>query len=254
MAPTTATGANATRLNQIIAVLKGVKSDTNGKLTKIYHDVQKPALLAGISRTYRPVNDDDPVLPGESTRVQLRANDVVRQATSVLTRLFDVTAALEWTNTTAKADVVVDGETLIANVPATYLIFMEKQLTDLRTVVAKLPALDPAENWHWDDNGDAWATEKSETTRTQKVPHNHVVSPATDKHPAQVTVYQTDDVVGFWATTKFSGALPAARRRELVERITALIEAVKFARETANMAEVVDPKPAAAVFAWLLRN
>lgn len=248
------TGTRATRLNQIIAVLKGVKSDSNAKLTRIYHDVQKPALLAGISRTYRPLKDDDPVLPGESTRVQIRANDVVRQATEVLTRLFDVTAALEWTNTTAKADVVVDGETLIADVPATYLIFLEKQLTDLRTVVAKLPSLDPAEKWSWDDNADAWATEKTATTRTQKVMHNHVVAKATDKHAEQVQVYQTDDVVGYWDTVKFSGALPAARRRELVERISTLIEAVKFAREAANMTEVVDPKPAAALFAWLLRN
>ena len=63
---------------------------------------------------------------------------------------------------------------------------------------------------------------------------------ATEKHPAQVEVYYEDVVVGHWRTVKFSGALPASRVKELLERVDKLQQAVKFAREEANDSEVTD--------------
>ena len=47
-------------------------------------------------------------LPPESTRVQVRAEDVLRETAGVLTRLFDVTATKDWANCTARADVKVE--------------------------------------------------------------------------------------------------------------------------------------------------
>lgn len=69
------------------------------------------------------------------------------------------------------------------------------------------------------------------TVRTKKVPRNHVKAEATDKHPAQVDVYYEDVPVGYWTTVKFSGALPARRVNELLDRVEKLQQAVKFARE-----------------------
>src|SRR5215468_10945135 len=123
----------ATKLNQIIAVEKGVKSRSYQDLTEAHHALQKQTLLSGISRTYRPKDEEGEQLPPESTRVQLKAEDVIRQTTESLTRLFDITATKDWTNCTAKADVVIDGQTLLSGVPATYLLFLEKQLVDLHT-------------------------------------------------------------------------------------------------------------------------
>ena len=140
-----------TKLNQIIAVEKGVKSGALRDLTDAHHALQKPALLAGISRTYQPKDEDGEVLPPESTRVQVKTEDVLRRTAAVLTRLFDVTATKDWANCVAKADVVVDGRTLLADVPVSYLLFLEKQLTDLHTFVKKLPLLDAAEDWNFDD-------------------------------------------------------------------------------------------------------
>ena len=108
------------------------------------------ALLAGIARTYRPKDEEGETFPPESTRVQIKANDIIRQTTEALTKLFDATAAKDWTNCQAKADVVVDGQTLLEQVPATYLLFLEKQLVDLHTFVKKLPVLDASETWTFD--------------------------------------------------------------------------------------------------------
>jgi hypothetical protein len=240
-----------TKLNQIIAVEKGVKSKSFADLTQAHHDVQKTALLAGISRTYQPKDEEGDQFPPESTRVQVKAEDVLRSTAATLTRLFDVTATKDWANCTAKADVVVDGDVIVEAAPVSYLLFLEKQLVDLHTFVKKLPVLDAAEAWAFDDSADCWKTEPVRTNRTKKVPRNHVKAEATEKHPAQVEVYYEDVTIGYWRTVKFSGALPAQRVNELLARVERLQEAVKFAREEANALEVEDQKVGATFFDYL---
>jgi hypothetical protein len=241
----------AAKLNQIIAVEKGTKSRTFQELTEAHHALQKPTLLSGISRTYRPKDEEGEQLPPESTRVQVKAEDIIRKTIETLTKLFDVTATKDWANCVAKADVVVDGKVLLAQVPATYLLFLEKQLVDLHTFVKKLPILDASESWNFDASADSWATEPVQTTRTKKVPRNHVKAEATEKHPAQVEVYYEDVIVGYWRTVKFSGSLPARRVNELLARVEKLQEAVKFAREEANSIEVSEQKLGEKVFNYL---
>ena len=90
-----------TKLNQIIAVEKGVKSKSFQELTEAHHAVQKAALLSGISRTYQPKDEEGEQLPPESTRVQIKAEEVLRQTAATLTRLFDVTATKDWANCVA---------------------------------------------------------------------------------------------------------------------------------------------------------
>jgi hypothetical protein len=239
------------KLNQVIAIEKGTKSRSLQDLTEAHHTLQKPALLAGIARTYRPKDEDGEQFPPESTRVQVKAEDVIRKTSEVLTKLFDVVATKDWANCTAKADVIVDGTVLLSQVPATYLLFLEKQLVDLQTFIKKLPVLDASETWTFDPSADYWATEPMQTIKTKKIPRNHVKAEATEKHPAQVEVYYEDVVVGTWRTIKFSGALPASRVNELLNRIEKLQEAVKFAREEANNMEVTEQKVGAKVFQYL---
>jgi hypothetical protein len=239
------------RLNQIIAVEKGVKSRSFQELTDAHHALQKPALLSGISRTYRPKDEEGEQLPPESTKVQVKADEVIRQTAGILTRLFDVTATKDWTNCVAKADVVVDGQTLLKDVPVAYLLFLEKQLVDLHTFVKKLPVLDAAESWSYDASADCFATDAVQTVRTKKIPRNHVKAEATEKHPAQVEVFYEDVVVGYWKTVKFSGALPAKRVNELLQRVEKLQEAVKFAREEANGVDVTNREVGDKVFRFL---
>jgi hypothetical protein len=239
------------KLNQIIAIEKGVKSQSLRELTDAHQLLQKPAMLSGISRTYRPKDEEGEQFPPEATKVQVKAEQVIEQTVEILTKLFDVTATKDWSNGQARADVVVDGKTLLSQVPITYLLFLEKQLVDLHTFIKKLPVLDAAETWVFDASADAWATEAVQTVKTKKIPRNHVKAEATEHHPAQVEVYYEDVVVGTWRTVKFSGAMPAQRVNELLDRVERLQEAVKFAREEANSLDVQDQKIGAAVFDFL---
>ena len=239
------------KLNQIIAVEKSVKAKAAQELGDAQREVQKPALLSGIARNYQPKDEEGEQLPPESTRVQVRADEVLKGLGTSLTRLFDVTASKDATNSVATADVVVDDEVLVSGVPVTYLLFLEKQLVDLNTFVRKLPVLDPAESWVFDASADTWATEPVETVRTKKIPRNHVKAEATEKHPAQVEVYYEDVPVGYWRTVKFSGAMTGSRINELLERVEKLQQAVKYAREEANNVEAVDAKTGDKVLGYL---
>jgi hypothetical protein len=105
-------------------------------------------------------------------------------------------------------------------------------------MVRKLPILDPSETWHYQAETNAYVTLPSETIKTKKVPKAFVKAAATKEHPAQVETFTEDIVVGHWKTVKFSGAIPQKQVTELLERITRLGAAVKFAREDANSIEV----------------
>lgn len=240
-----------TTLSQVIAIEKTVRSQAYADLTAAHHGLQKPVMLTGISRTYQPRDEEGEQLPAESTRVQVVVEDVLKATAAALTRLFDVTVTKDKANMTAVADVVIDGVVILPAVPVSYLLFLEKQLTDLHTFVAKLPVLDSAESWRYDDAVGYSVTEPAHTTRTKKIPRNHVKAEATEHHPAQVDVYYEDVVVGTWRTVKSSGALRADRARELRERVETLQRAVKFAREQANGLVIQDEKVGEKVFSYL---
>lgn len=240
------------KLAQIIAVEKGVKNDCNTQITQAYKDVQKSALFTGISRTYQPKDEDGERFPDEHQKVQKTADGLLAWTAELMTKYWDVTATKDTANQQARADVVVDGETVLKGVPVTFLLFLEKQLTDLATIVKTLPTLDPGEEWSHDAGGHGWRSKPAQTLKTKKIPRAFVKAEATKEHPAQVDTFTEDVVIGHWSTVKFSGAMPHKNVAELLGRISALQAAVKFAREEANTIQVTDVHVGAAVFSFLL--
>jgi hypothetical protein len=240
-----------TKLNQIIAIEKGVKSTAEAAFTFAHRELGKTEPLSGIARSYTPRQEDGIQLPSETKLPQVRANGAIDTVTRNLTRLFDVTATKDTANRFATADVIVDGVTVLADVPVTTLLFLERKLTDLHTFIVKLPVLDPAERWTYNGDVGAYASEPSQTIRSKKVMKNWVRAEATEKHPAQVDVYNEDVPEGVWTTVKYSGALPADRVAALLARVQKLTEAVKQAREVANGIEVTDSHIGVPFFAYL---
>lgn len=239
------------KLNQAIALLKGAKADAESAFTEMYHRFKKPALFTGISRVYNPREDGGEQLPAEGTKLQLRAAQELAKVKVPLARLLDRVATLDAGNQGAKANVVIDDQVILADVPVVTLLALEKKLGDFRHVLSTMPVLDPEVDWQLDEANRQYRAPEVRSIRTKKLPRNHVKAEATDKHPAQVEVYYEDAPVGDWVTTRFSGAISAARQEELLAKVSKLQEAVKKAREEANMTEVADVKIGDAVFAYL---
>lgn len=242
------------KLCQVIAVESKVKAKAHEGISKIYQNVSKVDLLSGFARSYSPLEDGPNAeqLPSEKKKVQLKVEDLLKDVQTTLSELFDLTATKDFANCEARADIVVGEAVLAKDVPVTYLLFLEKKLTDLHTLMSKLPTLDAAENWTYDVNQSCYSAEPKKTHRTKKVLKVLTLAQATDKHPAQAKEYTEDVVTGYWTTLTYSGALPADRVRQLTFRVETLQKAVKFAREEANSREVVTVKVADKLFNYLL--
>jgi hypothetical protein len=244
---------NKLKLNQIIAIEKGVKSRVYSEVTDLHKASQKSDLFNGFAKVYLKKDEDGEDLPAEKKRVQFIATEVLHTVARQLSELMDVTARKDWTNCEAKGSVQVNGSAIISDVPVSYLLFLEKQITDLRTFVAALPVLDEAENWTKDENSGLYKSDETKTYRTKKVAKPIVLYPATPEHPAQTQMATEDIIAGFWHQVKHSGAMPKPEKLALLEKVDNLLKAVKEGREAANVKdEVVTPDVGTAIFDYLL--
>lgn len=242
------------KLNQVIAVVASKKTKATQTITEAYHLIQKAGLMDGISRTYQPKDEDGEKLPAEAKAMQTKTGELISKVSAALADMFDTVATQDYANCKATGNVQVGGKTILAAVPVTHLLFLEKQLTDLGTFVGKLPTLDPSEEWTYDAKTDSYATKPSETTRTKKVPKAFIKYEATKEHPAQVDVFTEDVLVGYWKTIKFSGALPAKDKNAMLERVRLLHEGVVKAREEANGIDVQPVKEGETILNFVFKG
>jgi len=241
-----------TKLNQIIAIEKGVKARATAAVNENYKLIQKGELFNGFDKKYQPKDEEGDKLPPENKFVQQQVNALLLQTRKAFTELYEVTARKDWTNMGAVADVKIDGNVILPSVPVTFLLFLEKNLTDMRTIISHLPVLDASESWDLDPNSGLYRTQSVSTSRTKKIQTPLVLYPATDKHPAQTQIVTEDVIAGVWSTVKLSGALPRPDVVAYLDKVEKLLKAVKEAREEANMTpEVQSPDVGAAIFGWI---
>lgn len=244
------------KLNQVISIENQLKSQTKTELTEIHKSTQHKDLFNGHARKFEP-RDDDPnsptgeKLPDENKNVTFFVTEILSKSAEKWSRSFDVAGLREWGNAKAKASVVVDGRAILSDAPVGFLLYLEKQLEDVRKFVETLPTLDPAEKWEAFDGDKIYKTDRSGQARNKQVTRAMVLYEATPEHPAQVKEVQENVFAGTWWTTKYSSALPVQRKTELLSRVQKLYEAVKFAREEANEIEVEDLKIGKPVFEYL---
>ena len=229
------------KLNQIIAIANGEKSKKQSVLSKIYQLLQKPELFEGHSKRYEPFEEDTTggnKLPPEDKMLQLNVLDAISETNIVLENMFNIVATQDVSNCTAVADIKINEKVIVAKVPVTHLLFLEKQLIDIKTFVSKFPVLDKAEIWKFDETSNSYRSNPKETIRTKRIQKNHIKYEATKEHPAQVEVYGEDVPAGKWTTVRFSGCVSSKDKKEILNRVSELDKAIKIAREEANGSEI----------------
>jgi hypothetical protein len=241
----------AKKLNQVLAVEKKIKNQVERDRTDLYKNIQKAELFKGHFHRYSPVDDEGEPQPDNAKPVQLKAEDALNQFRGFMTELYDVIATKDVTNTTTMATVKVGDATIIKDVPVSYLLYLEKELVHWETVIRHMPVLDPGQNWTYDKNKGVHVSEEYVTYRTKKVPRTHIKYDATPEHPAQTEMYTEDVQIGSWVKQDFSGALPADRKTQILQRIHELTKAVKFAREDANTTPAVEKSVGKKVFDFI---
>lgn len=240
------------KLHQIIAIEEDQKNKTGSAVAALERETQKPESFNGLARSYRPKDESGEPLPPEHKRVQLDATKEIEKFIKAKSDLIDLTATKDYANMEARADVEVDGEVVLADVPVTQLLFLSKQLEQFRGYIEKLPVLDESEDWKEDPSTGQWRTEVTTRHRTEKVIDFKTVAEATKEHPAQIAQLAKDVTIGYWDQTKLSAALPVPEKDALITRIETLIAAVKLARGKANEVDAPRQKIASTLFQYVL--
>ena len=237
------------KLNQVVALEKGAKSEYHSQVTKAHRKSSQRALFEWFSKTYQPKDEDGDRFPDESHRVQARVNDSIEEVREVAIQLLDNVATKDCGNTEAKADLKLpDGTTLLHQLPTPFLLFLEKFLGDLATFVASFPELDESFDWEEDEAAGLHRTQPIETQKMKKMEEALILHPPTSEHPAQTKAITRDVVIGYWTTTKLSGAMKRSKKMEILGKVKDLLRAAKVAREQANMTEVARVETGEAIF------
>lgn len=161
----------------------------------------------------------------------------LRHVWKYFSKYIDVVAQKERTNQEARADIVVNGEVIVKDVPATMLLGLEARLKVLRQVYDAIPTLQPGVDWVKDqDKGKGVYKAFSYVTanKTEKEPRHKVLVEPTEHHPAQIDKWVENVPVGVYKTENWTSMVSPATKSMWLENLDTLIRAVKKARQRAN--------------------
>lgn len=240
-------------LGQVLAIEADVRKTSTRMFTDAYHALDKPAMLEGISGEYTPNVDGGEELPGEDQRVQATVEEMIAATRDPLVALFDVTAARDFTNGSGRAvaNVEVDGDVLVKGAPVPYLLWLVKQLDGLQTFVQRMPTHSPSTVWERVEDRGVYQSLPVKTARAVQQHKVITVAAATDKHQAQAQIVAENVNVGTWTRYKYSGAVPVARKEQILRRVASMRAAVEAARAEANRTEAEAPQIGARLFAYV---
>lgn len=239
-----------TKLHELLAVEKTRSNAATKLLDETAHKFAKEHFFSGHLKTLTMLVDSP-----ENQAIEAAARDEKTLPTTVPETLEyalkfwadaeDVIFAKNKTNQLANADLFFRGNTLVSNVPVDELLGLEVRLEKLRQVITAMPSLDASKEWAKSSsgrNGEYVSTTDEVTSKTEKVTTPVVMYEATEKHPAQIQIVNTDRVVGTFTKIIFSGAATSKQKADAIAVVDDLLVEVKQARQRANSVEASNEK------------
>ena len=246
------------KLHQLIAV----QADSDAKTKAILDESakvfsSKSDLFWGSVKTVKAFD--------QARSQELDSTEYKERATTVPDRLeysfktiaenLNVIAQIDATNAKARADLVIDGKTILKDVPAVTLLALEREGKKWLEMIRHAPTLPSGIAWEpAPQEGKHVFVTKHPTVnkRTEKVSTPVVLYAATKEHPAQVKENIINIPVADITETTYSGMISSADKAALLERVEKLIRAAKEARTRANDAEVIPIKIGEEISSFIL--
>ncbi len=191
----------------------------------------------------------------EEKEVVTTVYDTLEYALSLYATAEDVQYQKNATNQEANGQVTVDGLNLPA-LPVDELLGLENRLQKIRELMVTMPTLDASVAWNKDTDAGKHiyiTAVPKVTTKTEKTIFPIEMSPATDKHPAQIQAATRDMVIGKFTVMERSGAATAAQKADCILRVDSLLAAIKRARMRANETEIKSVHVGNDIVNWLLQ-
>jgi len=231
------------KLHELLAV----ESSLEGSAAKIMKETikafEKGFLFRGKIKTLEMFAEDDRVSNGVVERLDLTTTVEERLdfMKGFIADFFDAVFQKDCANQKATADIIIGDFTIATNVPATFLLSMEKKLKTLRPIFELIPTLEQGVKWEDapDQGGGISVTAEPKVSfKTKKTKKWVEVSKATKEHKAQVQFWDDTENCGKYIETFSSGEVTPARKSLFIKNLDNLINAVKEARQRANCVEV----------------
>jgi hypothetical protein len=220
----------------VVAASEKLLAETNEKFNK------HTEFFTGGVRTLSRLKDsvEDKAIEAAARRVKELPTDVPSTLLYIypfVEKALDLKLSKHLTNQRAVADIELDGAVVAAGIPVDFLLDLEKMIPKWRAMYLAMPTLDPSREWVLERAG-VWKSEAAKTSQTEKIMYPVELSPATEKHPAQVKEATKDVVVGIFSQTDFNGAATTEQKADVLALCDRLLIAVKQARMRANSVDV----------------
>ena len=237
-----------TKLHEILAAEKTptaawntLQEDTLKKFKNAEH------FFAGHSKSLSmiegtPANEAEEAKSREDKPVPTTVYETLEYALGIFEKAEDLQYKKNATNRLATGTVNWNGQPLLKDLPIDELLGLEARLQKIRGLIEAAPTLDATKNWVPAKQLGEYVWELAapeKTTKTEKIIVPVTMSPATDKHPAQIQAVNKDQVVGTFSIMKRSGACTTTQKADALTNIDQLLVEVKQARMRANETEVV---------------
>lgn len=230
------------KLHELLAVVDSLKSQAEKTRTDLLATFEKKRhLFSEKIVTFKPSLEGEGLEKREEqSDLQSTVKGELTWITGIWEKALDASYQVANSNMDARADIMLDDDVLVANVPATALLELEKRTQEIREFVAQIPTLDPAKGFQPDTARGKGIYKARETlvTRTKKMQKALVLYEATKEHPAQVKEISVDEPIGTLLTQEWSGLITPSEKADMLARAEKLVRAVKQARTRANAVDV----------------
>ncbi len=231
------------KLHELLAVEKPLENQANKVRTDLASTFEKKRHLFEEKRvTFVAYAENSAPVTEHQSDIQSNVKSELAWIAPHLAKALDASYQVAYANTTAKADVVLDDDAetvLLAGVPATALLELEKRVAELQALVVAIPTLDPAKGFSLDpDRKPLYRAREVVKDRTKKTAKVLIKYEATKEHPAQTEVIHEDVPVGKLRELEWSGLITPSEKADMLDRVETLARAVRRARSRANEVEV----------------
>jgi hypothetical protein len=231
-----------TKLHEILAVESAKEAVAKKLVTESIKTLGKENLFSGQVRRLTMLDTDESYLDGqEHVALTSTVDENLDYVMKPLADYWNVVLQKDQSNQHARADLEIDGKTIVENLPATFLLGMETKLGNLRKLYEAIPTLAPGITWDVDEQERAGvfkARNDVVSFKTEKDMEFKEASPATKEHPAQIAKMERTRNTGTFTLTKWSGLLTPLDKANRLARLDKMLIAVKQARQRANGVKV----------------
>lgn len=232
----------ATKLHELLAVQGSLRTQAEATRNDLINTFEKKRThFSELTKTFKSFKEGTEDKVEEKLGLQTTITKELQWISEKLAKAIDSAHQVDVANTVAKADVIMDdGTVLLKDVPATSLLQLEKRIAEVQVLVAAIPTLDPAKAFEPDAARGAgiYKARETEKPRTEKVFKFIVMTPPTEKHPAQIKEQTVDEPVGVVVQQEWSSLITVADKGDMLDRAESLGRAVKRALSRANGQEV----------------